>query len=709
VAKYPEDGTLGPSAGGDNASEELPDTAKVLAATAKDLKSLRDTVVDAASVGAGLWVTYLGVLFYLLIAAGGVTHRDLFFENPVKLPFLGIDLPLRGFFWLGPALFLVLHAYVLLHLVLLAAKVGAFDVELQEQIKGDDIRSRLRRQLPSNIFVQFLAGPREDREGLMGLMLQLIAIVSLIVGPIALLVFFEVKFLPYHHQLITWWHRIALLLDLVLLWTLWPAIARGRFLGDAWRGMNPRIVAEMAIVSIAPLLLVFGAATYPGEWLDGKIPTETVARWHEMLFAGDVNFKTRRLTSLWSNVLVLPDLDLIDRVRFDTSDKINDANETMSLRGRHLEGAVLTNSKLRKADFTAASLQNAQLVDADLRGVKFDCAKVRSNKKSDDCTNLQDAQLSGAQLQEASLERAKLQGADLSQALLQGAELQDAELQGVSLWQAQLQGADLRGARLEGAEIGGANLQGVELDNARLLGANFSTNIQGASVKGAQLQGASLKGAQLQGAMLAGANMEGADLSSAFLWRVEAAEGKDIFLLDATTLAEFPARSLEDLACEDRRELRDSGMHACRWLIGSYEHLVWDITQQIPNGEMQDSGLSRIQRRLNPLQSMVPQEREWKRAWDKLKARSSKADNFKKLHAGQWQRIGCGTRGGTYLIRSLLRRWYRTDNDIQTFVSKETWLPELAKKFLDEKNCEGARVLDEGSKAKLRRLSEGRP
>lgn len=38
---------------------ELPATAKGLADKAKDLQALRDAVVDAASVGAGLWFSYL--------------------------------------------------------------------------------------------------------------------------------------------------------------------------------------------------------------------------------------------------------------------------------------------------------------------------------------------------------------------------------------------------------------------------------------------------------------------------------------------------------------------------------------------------------------------------------------------------------------------------------------------------------------------------
>jgi hypothetical protein len=173
-----------------------PDTAAAFAAKANDLEALRAAVVDAASVGAALWFSYILVLLYLFIAVGSVTHRDLLFENPVKLPFLNVDLPLTGFFWLGPALFLTVHAYVLLHLVLLADKVGAFHAELEVQIHDDDAKVRLRRQLPSNIFVQFLAGPKELRTGVIGFMLRLIAQLSLIVGPLALLVFFQFQFLP---------------------------------------------------------------------------------------------------------------------------------------------------------------------------------------------------------------------------------------------------------------------------------------------------------------------------------------------------------------------------------------------------------------------------------------------------------------------------------------------------------------------------------
>jgi hypothetical protein len=94
-----------------------------------------------------------------------VTHADLFFENPVKLPFLNVELPLLAFFFLAPILFLFAHGYTLMHLVMLTEKAKDFDQALRDQIRADSPASeKLRRQLPSNIFIQYLAGPANLRK-----------------------------------------------------------------------------------------------------------------------------------------------------------------------------------------------------------------------------------------------------------------------------------------------------------------------------------------------------------------------------------------------------------------------------------------------------------------------------------------------------------------------------------------------------------------
>jgi uncharacterized protein YjbI with pentapeptide repeats len=629
----------------------LPPTEAAFAAKALDLQALRDAMVDAAGVGAGLWFSYLFVLLYLAIAVGGVTHRDLLLENPIKLPFLAVDLPLLGFFVLAPGLFLIVHAYVLLHLLLLAGKAGAFHAELERQITDENSRARLRRQLPSNVFVQLLAGPREVRTGIIGYMLRLIAQTSLVAGPLALLVFFQFQFLPYHHEPIAWWQRLLVLADLALLWMLWPSIARGETTWLVWRDLRRGAVAAAALTSLLPLLLVFTVATFPGEWLYTNLPSAPIvptrrpvwksehvasspyeralnqafadleAReklgdnddnksertsltrffhfikmlkvqtidlvasmdWtspHKLLVAGDVDFVTRRPKSVWSNRLVLPGVDVIDRVKFDTEQKIAAVPETVSLRGRRLEGAVFIGARLRKVDFTAAHLQGVRFDAADLREANFlcdtdkpteggpqpDCADVRS--ASLDRAHLQGAHLDGADLREASFESAKLNNASLNRALLQGAILKDAELQGASLQGTHLESATLDGANLLGASLQSANfqraslvraelqdvkirgadltdaslkhaklpgvsfvgvaIQGADFDQAYLQGASLDSlrmqrvrfayaNLQGANLDGANLQGAYLNGARLNGASLDGAKLQGASLSYAHL------------------------------------------------------------------------------------------------------------------------------------------------------------------------------------------------
>jgi uncharacterized protein YjbI with pentapeptide repeats len=461
------------------AAESSPPPLPALAEKANDLEALRTALVDAAGVGFGLWVSYLGVLFYLLVAAGAVTHIDLFYENPVKLPFLSVDLPLTGFFWLGPALFLflIIHAYVLLHFVMLADKVSAFDGQLRVQIKDDpELRTRLRRQLPNNIFVQFLAGPREVRNGLIGLLLWLIALISLVIGPVALLLFIQLQFLPYHDPAITWWQRIAVVIDLALLWMLWPRVGLRKDISTEEGGARRRGVVEatqrigtsvgMLLLTLIAVPLVFAIAIIPGEWQDKKLKSfPPIALLREALIEGKVDMASRKPKSLWSNRLVLPGLDVIDHTKLDEA-KIAALPQTASLRARRLEGAVLSNAGLRKVNFRGAHLEGARLDFADFRGASFQCIYPAERSDERICAQLQGARLDWARLQGASLFYAELQGALFDKAELQGARLDAAQLQGASLESADLQGASLSEVFVWRADITSAeNMKDARIQN----------------------------------------------------------------------------------------------------------------------------------------------------------------------------------------------------------------------------------------------------
>ena len=157
-----------------------------------------------------------------------MTHADLFLENPVKLPFLNIELPLLAFFFLAPILFLIMHAYALVHLVMLTEKAKRFD-QRNRQRCGRDGPTSLRWQLPSNIFIQFLAGPADMRGGHFGTSLRAIAWITLVIAPILLLLMMQFQFLPFHTSL----HHLdpsrrSSFADLALIWWLWRKILSGR-------------------------------------------------------------------------------------------------------------------------------------------------------------------------------------------------------------------------------------------------------------------------------------------------------------------------------------------------------------------------------------------------------------------------------------------------------------------------------------------------
>jgi hypothetical protein len=164
---------------------------------------------------------------------------------------------------------------------------------------------------------------------------------------------------------------------------------------------------------------------------------------------------------------------VIDHTKLDTEAKIAAVTETVSLRARHLEGAVLIGAVLRKADFAGAYLQGADLTTADLRNANFACTGLANSPSGlsvrigdNVCTQLQGAKLKGAQLQGAALSVAQLQGADLAGAVLDGALQNITELQGTNL------SASLKGANLDGAELQGASLRNVFVWRADARSAN---------------------------------------------------------------------------------------------------------------------------------------------------------------------------------------------------------------------------------------------
>src|SRR5262249_13961311 len=331
-------------------------------------------------------------------------------ETSIKLPLLNVDLPLVGFFVVTPLLLLIFHFYLFLQLLGLASKAKDYNTLLVDEAPVASDRQYLRQRLDVFPILQFLAGPSDQRTGFRGYSLRLMAWITLVASPVLILLQGQVTFLPYHREWIVRLQRVAVLIDLALIWYFWIHL---RSDDDPIKGMwrKPWMylggAGTLGVVIFSTYL-----ATFPGEWMKAHLPQPS---WLQaLLFEGDVDDVSGRPRSVFANRLVLTDQSFV--VDPEKLDKITVSH---AFRGRDLRLAVLYGAELRKGDFTGAQLQGARLDRAGLQG----------------------AALAGAQLQGARLVRTQLQGARLVWAQLQGARLTGAQLQDASLAGAQLQGA----------------------------------------------------------------------------------------------------------------------------------------------------------------------------------------------------------------------------------------------------------------------------
>jgi uncharacterized protein YjbI with pentapeptide repeats len=513
-----------------------------------DIESLQSAVNDSASRVSTIWISFLIFSLYMLVAVGTVTQRQLFLDEPNKLPVLNIDLPLWWFFLLAPILFVIFHVYVLLQVLLLGRTTAAYNAAVARigLTREEDIS--IRQRLANTLFAQIFAGSPREREGFIGSLLRSVVWITLAAAPILIVVAFQFRFLPYHSHIVTWTHRLLIAVELAAFFLIWPLAL------DAQRNFqSPKVIADITRLLVLPWRLIkskdrrgdewlwlrqraapltacllyfiisLSIATFPGEWhvnlFTGQRPTSVQCnRWLQDYFAfGDLRFDRFNLP----HVNMVDDKALAKIEKATSRKKLPpwDGERTQSFINRDFNCSDLSNADLRRVDFSDAHMLGAKLIHADLQGGSLIGSK------------LQGATIDEASLQQASLDRAELQGASLVFTQLQGASLDHAQLQGALfagpvngvMAGAQLQGASLVGANLEGTLLTLAKLQGASLDRAQLQGAELGERYRGGIPSfGPDLRDASLSGAQLQGTTWGGTTLTNARMDGAYVWRANA-------------------------------------------------------------------------------------------------------------------------------------------------------------------------------------------
>jgi uncharacterized protein YjbI with pentapeptide repeats len=472
-----------------------------------DIGALERAVNDSAGRVSGIWLSFVAFSAYLAAAASMVSHRQMFLEEPIKLPTVNIDLPLVASAILLPLLFVIYHIFVLLQVVLLARTADAYNEAIEHGVPEATDRTRVRQRLANTLFAQLFAGSPREREGVLGWLLRLMAWVTLAIAPVCVLVVFELKFLPHHSALVTWTHRGLIVVDLLAILLLWAGAVDPRR-DIAWQGLMKswKITLGAAVIAAVCCLLF----TFPGE------PNRL---WMRLLPAGHVtqsDITQCQVPWVFEEIFVvnfdrlsLPGEDFVD------DDKLAKIISSADAKDRPpYDGERTRNFRMRDlscGNFSGTDLRHVDLSGAHMSGAHFDGAK------------LQGARMTGAVLESASMEGARLDGSDLYDAHLLGAVLNSAQFHGARLDKGDFQNASLRRASFLGASLDGAQFPGAKLDNAKLAGVSMpgallagaslsSTELQGTNLKGANLVGAKVNGTQLQGADLSEARLQGADL-----------------------------------------------------------------------------------------------------------------------------------------------------------------------------------------------------
>lgn len=485
----------------------------------------------------------LTVCLVFLATVIETTHQDIFLNTSKPLPQIGTRLPLIGIFVVVPFAIAVLHLVAVLQVRGLVLRTRNL---MQAMDVADDVRPPLT--LPPALIVQWIVARDGGRATV--LLTSFLVLTILVIIPLGTLLAAQIRFLPYHSELVTWLHRVLIGVDVAALFTVFvlgwwrPREHGGRAAWD--RGLSPSFAWSTTAggVAFAALLASLLLVTVPGEALERRVVAASdrvfgvVARADEPAACDGWTWRP------WSYVrvtevpapgeptprrmlcavhllaehpetsfpflrrnLVLREARLLTNT--PPSDLIASFGEAEAWRA--VAGAIVVAGRdLRYADLTGVHLRGVDLRAADLTGAKLNWARLEFADLGDaafdevgGCPDYLRIEM-GSRL----YCRTRLMAADLGDARLQGARLWKAQMAGAALGGAQLVGADLRYADLRDLNLAGLDLTGVDLSGAKLGG----TNLAGTDLRGAKLVGAHLEQANLVGTRLDGADLRGATI-----------------------------------------------------------------------------------------------------------------------------------------------------------------------------------------------------
>src|SRR5215468_5753555 len=186
--------------------------------------ALRGSVDAAVQQLRAATFTLVSGAIYLFLTGLGTADRDLLVGRVVNLPLFNASVGLLSFYKLAPVALLILHFTVLTLSYLVAERLRRLQDELDAKGVAQNEREFVLGLLYPYPLVERLA--KLPPVPIIGIFLNLSVYVPLIIVPVCTLFWLQLRFLPYQQLWITPWHSILLLIDIGMLWVMWPQAGR---------------------------------------------------------------------------------------------------------------------------------------------------------------------------------------------------------------------------------------------------------------------------------------------------------------------------------------------------------------------------------------------------------------------------------------------------------------------------------------------------
>jgi uncharacterized protein YjbI with pentapeptide repeats len=675
-----------------------------------DVEALEKSLNDSATRVSTIWVSFLIFSLYLLTAAATVTHRQLFLAEPVKLPVLNIDLPLWGFFFLAPILFVIFHAYVLIQVILLARTAAAYNETLDRTIHVASDNARVRQRLANTLFAQVFAGSPEERTGILGSLLLTTAWITLTVLPVFVLLVFELKFLPYQSNALTWFHRVLITSDLLFVLGTWPIILDPRASMNLSRTFKQKYILTL---TISALVIPYFILSFPGEfhttWIrhlggDQHSPGLEPVRALEC----NLPWWLRGPLPREFDRLILP----YEQVGSPTQS--GSTAPRRNLRSRNFACAIFNYASFRDLDFTEANLTGANLRGVETQNTGFDAANIQSASFYQ--SRLENASFRHARGQGAIFEMARLWGADFTYAELTDSNFKSTQLHGSTLTAANLLGADLTEARLIAVALRGSSLVGANLSKAQLIGANISeAQIHATDLRGANLEAADLSDASLQGSLLDEANLRLADFTRAKLWNSSIKQCDEAFVHQPNLHNRLILPSIK-VIYDSESHLRNSDTIGYRIASGTLDFYISEAIKNI--ALKRRDALAKVLRERLTFEATTSDQIAWAKSWIECAQRNHSEAEFGTIARSRLVKLACDAELRNHVLSGIYSGWIASDRLLPQFGRLASERKEadqrkqergrlLARALLelDERSCAPSAPVNSQIKARLREIA----